>query len=293
MTLLPSAAVVFSASAFGRIEAECLRSAVETGGLLIGRQVYDNGKPVLVVLEVTGPGARADRRTVTYAPDSEDLDRELASIRVRHGSLGVDYVGEWHKHPIDLTVPSSGDLRQARSILASADYHLPHGEVLIPIATIQPATGFALRAFVLRRGGPSWVEFEPLKLTDGDARLLLEAGAGAPTSTVVSVASPASTEPNVVEPAPAVRPVPARAPAPSQRRALQAYASCGAGDSTPRSTTPRGLADAAGRTLHALGDAASELGTMASEFLVGDQPPPPPASAKRTPAPKPPAADAH
>jgi hypothetical protein len=256
--------------------------------LLIGRQVYDNGKAVLVVLEVTGPGARADHRSVTYAPDSEDLDRELASIRVRHGSLRVDYVGEWHKHPIDLTVPSSGDLRQARSILASTDYHLPHGEVLIPIATIQPATGFALRVFVLRRGAPSWVEFDPLKLTDADARLLLDAGAAVPTSTVVSAAS---TQPNVMEPAPAVPPVPLRTQTPRQRRALQAYASSGGGETTPRSTKPRVLADAE-RTLHALGDAVSELGTMAAEFLVGDQPPPPPASAKRTPAPKPPAADA-
>ena len=122
-------------SAYEVIISETANSpGMETGGILVGRQVTYRGQSVLVVLAASGPGQSAQRSAISFAPD---LDSHLAALdawRQRYARYEVDFVGEWHKHPHGLPRPTAGDVRQARAILRDPDYVLPHGGVLIPIA---------------------------------------------------------------------------------------------------------------------------------------------------------------
>jgi hypothetical protein len=92
-------------------------------------------------------------------------------------AFDVDYVGEWHKHPIGLGIPSSGDIAEAQSILRSGDYHLPSGEILLPIATVDAFGRFALRTFTVCRGELAPLEPPYYCLSDADVQQLLRESA--------------------------------------------------------------------------------------------------------------------
>lgn len=108
----------------------------ETGGILVGQYFRINQHHVLVVVAATGPGRAADHQETTFAPDSRSLQGDLEQWRKRYRAFGVDYVGEWHKHPPGYPNPSTGDHEQAARILADPGYMLPEG-LLTPIITVE------------------------------------------------------------------------------------------------------------------------------------------------------------
>jgi len=110
----------------------------ETGGLLVGRRVYAGEKSLLVVVEASGPGEKADRQLFTYAPEVDALQHALNEACQRYYARGlkVDYIGEWHKHPARMNYLSGGDVKEGCSILDDPGYNLEYGEILLPIVTV-------------------------------------------------------------------------------------------------------------------------------------------------------------
>lgn len=167
--------VAFAAErAHAVIEKETCHSVnLETGGLLVGRLVNYSDKPILAVVAATGPGPSADRRPLYYGSDQLYLQRELKALRDEFSEFGVDYVGEWHKHPPDIPRLSYGDISQARQILADPDYRL-QGGLLMPLTLLRQGH-FELRCFYLSSELPQPVEIPSSDgVQDTALRTLLE-----------------------------------------------------------------------------------------------------------------------
>lgn len=171
---MPAPRIVYLAQldAYQRIHDEaCESPGRETGGILVGRMFRLPDGPHLVVVAASGPGANADRRAHTYAPDTVARQRELEAWRRHYAAYGVDYVGEWHKHPPGHRQPSSGDTLQVVEILSDDSYHLPDG-IFTPLVTIEDET-FLLHAYYYPRETmrPAPV---PCERVDGDITALLD-----------------------------------------------------------------------------------------------------------------------
>lgn len=127
--------------AYATIENACLAAGeLETGGLLVGRRTWFEGKPFIAVVHATGPGQQALHHAISFSPDTQYIQRELDRIcedyRQRLG-VRVNYVGEWHKHPPGYATLSSSDLMQAQAILQDPDYNLEWTELVLPIAQLE------------------------------------------------------------------------------------------------------------------------------------------------------------
>lgn len=103
----------------------------ETGGILMGPKLTDR---VAFITAATGPGF--DSRRATYASwetDPEYLNGELR--RLRGENPGINLRGFWHRHPGQMSHPSSQDLYEARNILADKRRYKLDGKLLMPIVT--------------------------------------------------------------------------------------------------------------------------------------------------------------
>lgn len=147
---VPLQAYIDYRNAYQRIVTEAQQSpACETGGILVGRTFSLHQGLVLVVVAASGPGTGADRQQHTYAPDIAAHEHELNYWRSQYASYGVDYVGEWHKHPPGNRHPSSGDTMQVHAILNDSNYNLPYG-IFTPLVTIEHGT-FMLHGYYYPR----------------------------------------------------------------------------------------------------------------------------------------------
>ncbi len=112
--------VLVTQAAFDAMRQETLRYAAEdqeTGGIMIGKWL--NTETVLVVA-ATEAGPHADHQKFTFAIDVDFANSELDRWVGQYP--GVDYIGEWHKHPPALHYPSGGDLYTARRLLSDPGY---------------------------------------------------------------------------------------------------------------------------------------------------------------------------
>ena len=112
--------VLVTQAAFDAMRQETLRYATEdqeTGGIMIGKWL--DAATVLVVA-ATEAGPQADHQKFTFAIDVDFANAELDRWVGQYP--GVDYIGEWHKHPPALHYPSGGDLYTARRLLADPGY---------------------------------------------------------------------------------------------------------------------------------------------------------------------------
>jgi integrative and conjugative element protein (TIGR02256 family) len=133
--------LVIETAAYATIEAECRAAGeLETGGLLVGRRVWFEAKPFIVVVHATGPGQQAVHHPVSFSPDThfiqQELDRICDDYTIRLG-LQVGYVGEWHKHPLGFPTLSGSDIKQAQAILDDPDYGLKWAELVLPVAQLE------------------------------------------------------------------------------------------------------------------------------------------------------------
>lgn len=88
----------------------------EAGGQLFAR--FD--LPTITIVEATGP-RRGDRRSrLSYHPDRDAEQREIAA----HHSRGLHFVGDWHTHPQDLPIPSSRDEESMREAFTKSGHSL-------------------------------------------------------------------------------------------------------------------------------------------------------------------------
>jgi proteasome lid subunit RPN8/RPN11 len=114
-----------SGSALKTIRNETIRAGFrETGGGLFGHE--NRGR--FTALEATGPGPHYDASGIHFTPNTELLHRQIDDAEHR----GLVYLGEWHRHPGSLTVPSNGDMLTFSLMLEQ----MPVDSLLMGIATI-------------------------------------------------------------------------------------------------------------------------------------------------------------
>jgi integrative and conjugative element protein (TIGR02256 family) len=85
---------------------------LETGGILLGWRDVD-----VIVEDIIGPGPNAAHRRTAFEPDSRWQDEQLAD-RYEASGRTLEYLGDWHTHPVGVPEPSSRD-RQTLSVIAS------------------------------------------------------------------------------------------------------------------------------------------------------------------------------
>lgn len=98
---------------------------LETGGLLLGAAL-DNGR---LITHATPAGPKAIHQEGMFQKDLKFSQKILNHLAKK---TGVDYAGEWHKHPSFLKRPSSGDRQTAAEILHDPDYQTK-GILVFPI----------------------------------------------------------------------------------------------------------------------------------------------------------------
>ncbi len=138
------------------IRREALMLDVETGGILVGARSED-GDGSMLVTHATPPGPRAEHGEAFFQRDVEYQQKTLNEL---HRRYGVQYLGEWHKHPRSLCTPSGGDLAGVKELLADSDYGV--SAILFPIVICERDLGFQLHPFYASDRGPD-THFMPMK----------------------------------------------------------------------------------------------------------------------------------
>ena len=121
--------IVILLPALSYIEHEVMRIdyELETGGLLLGAKLPNSR----IITHATPPGPKAIHR-----PGMFERDLEFSQAAINHFAkhAGIDYIGEWHKHPPDVNRPSIGDRRGVIQTLKDPDYK-SGGLIVFPILT--------------------------------------------------------------------------------------------------------------------------------------------------------------
>ncbi len=86
---------------------------LETGGVLLGYGDLEGSD--VVVVDVLGPGPRAEHGRSGFHPDSR-WQAEQVAARYEASDRIVTYLGDWHSHPTSLPLPSEVDAGTARRI---------------------------------------------------------------------------------------------------------------------------------------------------------------------------------
>ncbi|HPG57897.1 MAG TPA: hypothetical protein PKW98_08760 [Candidatus Wallbacteria bacterium] len=111
--------IYFSPETINTIKKESEKSPrTETGGILLGRRFDFDSRVLIIVYATSGPGPRAFKTPIAFAPDIDHYNGLLIDGKKR---LGLDYLGEWHKHPAGFEGTSLADLDQVKKILAEED----------------------------------------------------------------------------------------------------------------------------------------------------------------------------
>lgn len=121
----PKILVFSSVLRFIEEQVNAVPDLLETGGLLLGTEL-DDGR---LITHATPPGPKAIHQQGMF---QKDLDFSQAILNHLAQKTGVDYVGEWHKHPPFLKRPSDGDRQGAMEILQDSDYQTK-GMLVFPI----------------------------------------------------------------------------------------------------------------------------------------------------------------
>lgn len=108
------------------IVAEVLASdGIETGGLLVGP---DRQAGELLITHATGPGPHAEQGPASFRRDTAWCQAQLDLWRER---MLVDWVGDWHLHPIGHPDPSHLDVTSAHRIVTDPELGLRRFVVII------------------------------------------------------------------------------------------------------------------------------------------------------------------
>lgn len=111
---LPDMPLIFTVprTCSGAMEAEGTRRFPrETGGILVGR--WTSASAALLT-HVIGPGPKARHGFRRFTPDTEWQTTELASVW--SSAPGLEYLGDWHTHPMGSATPSGRDRSVADAI---------------------------------------------------------------------------------------------------------------------------------------------------------------------------------
>ena len=120
--------IIILSSVITYIEKEVLKvdSQLETGGLLLGTKL-PYGR---LITHATPPGPKALHTPSMF---ERDLDLSQSMLNYFARNEGVDYIGEWHKHPPHLHTPSNADRNGVVKILKDPDYRT-QGMIVFPVS---------------------------------------------------------------------------------------------------------------------------------------------------------------
>lgn len=119
---------IWSDAAIAFCRSEAIRCAPrETGGVLLGRA---NGKEVRIEYAI-GPGPQARHRDYTFWPDTDWQSAEID--RLWGGDQTIEYLGDWHTHPMHPPDMSFMDMDVLRKIAQAPEARQPK-----PIMAIFP-----------------------------------------------------------------------------------------------------------------------------------------------------------
>lgn len=122
------------------IEAECLASEGETGGILVGHLRRTEGSLAYEVTHATPPGPDSSSGPRRFVRGSVFARRRLDYLADR---FGVQYLGEWHKHPVRGTPRASNtDCDTIRAIARKPTY-----DIQVPILAIANRKGRRLTIY--------------------------------------------------------------------------------------------------------------------------------------------------
>ncbi|HEY1297515.1 MAG TPA: Mov34/MPN/PAD-1 family protein [Chloroflexota bacterium] len=172
MPLPPTILVLHDVLEMIEHEIEAYRqSGIETGGVMIGAPI---DKDTVLVLGATGPGPHAEHFGAEYALDVAYAQEQLMLYQRQYPT--ADYIGEWHRHPDSLPVPSGGDWQMAERILRDPSYRV---DALINPIVVLPNSEFQIRFFYLhrldlpRREPFQYIQFETISPADPRAANIL------------------------------------------------------------------------------------------------------------------------
>ena len=83
----------------------------ECAGLLLGKT--ENDGSTIHVLRSSGSGPKARHGYASISPDIDFLNREIMEAEMSD----LEFLGEWHKHPRNLNLPSFGDVATITEII--------------------------------------------------------------------------------------------------------------------------------------------------------------------------------
>lgn len=98
----------------------------ETGGVLIG-YCTDAG---YVVTQIIGPGPKAKHGLMSFEPDQEFHEAEIARVYGESGRM-LTYLGDWHTHPNSTAYLSGTDRQTAERIALHKKARLPRPLMLV------------------------------------------------------------------------------------------------------------------------------------------------------------------
>ena len=95
----------------------------------------------------TGPGVRAYHHEVEFNPDVDYVNLKLREYHALYPEC--DYIGTWHKHPLQYQQFSQGDVRTAHAIFRDPSYKIH--EIINPIVWINPDGSATIRYYYMNR----------------------------------------------------------------------------------------------------------------------------------------------
>lgn len=101
----------------------------ETGGILVGK-VED---ACVIIKHAIGPGPVANHELTKFKRDG-DYSQEVLDALVQDSGGEIDYIGEWHSHPVK-SRPSSLDIKSMLWIATNEKYAIKEPVMLLCVGT--------------------------------------------------------------------------------------------------------------------------------------------------------------
>jgi len=151
--------LMITKSAFKEVEYEAIEQfPFETGGIFIGKQVCG----YIVVPFVIGSGKRPKRGPSYYSPDIHAQQKALDYIS---SETRLNYIGEYHSHPMPFPNLSNIDKQTIRNILTNPDYGIEAGLSAIINPRFRSAV---LHPFYVLRDDGEFLEIPYSVISDDD-----------------------------------------------------------------------------------------------------------------------------
>ena len=133
------------------IEVECRRNPEkETGGILVGARTETRS----FVTHCSGPGVIWSSSAHHFTKDTDYMQQVLNLL---YEYFGVNYLGLWHKHPVEYPLPSDQDISNAMTEISELDIGLE--ELLTPVCFLTDDT-VQISPFVIREGHAHRIDWE-------------------------------------------------------------------------------------------------------------------------------------